>query len=974
MDIIVEGMFLMEIKVGKRISGFLVEKISKVEDISSTGYLFIHEKSGARLLYLENEDENKVFYAAFKTPPKNSCGTAHIMEHSVLCGSEKYPVKDPFNELAKGSINTYLNALTYADKTVYPVASTSEKDFSNLVKVYLDAVFDPLIKKRKEIFMQEGWHYELEQIDYPLKVTGVVYNEMCGALSSPERQLANLINKSIFGDTAYGYESGGDPVEIPNLTYQSFCDFYEYYYHPSNCYLYLYGKLDIESYLTYIDQEYLSKYMKQQRDLEILPVTKIANQIVNDTYSVTKKTERDSYFALNYVVGSSDDTKLCLSMKILSYLLLGTNSSPLKQELGGAGIGKDAEGWFDESMMEPVFSFVVKSAKEEEREKFVEIVKKTLKTIVEKGFDQSLVSGAFHVFEFSLREEDFGYKPKGLYYGLISLLSWIHGKDPCDRMRLWEAFEEIRKEAEYGYFEKLIQLVFLNNDKYTLTAMFSEEGKQQKMEKESQEALAAKKRELSPSQLREIVEQTKHLKEFQQTEEREEDLKKIPMLSKSDLPKYAKEIKITPKKINGSTVVESTAKTNGIVYFRLLFDTSALPRELLSYAGLIGILLGQVSTERYNYRQIPALIDMVTGNISFEATVYQKKQGYLPAIVVDCRVLEKNIEKAFDLIEEIILHSKYEDRILETIRQVLVQEEQSILRNGHIYGAYRALSFKKESMAYREEMRGISFYRFLDQLEKDYKGKKEEIISKIRITAKSIFAKNMFQSFVYCEESTRNAFEKCCTQLKQNLFEPVEKRPVFFQLKSNKEGIQTTSKVQYNIAASDFRDFGWEYKGAMQVMKAIVNREYLWNQVRVLGGAYGSGFSIGRSGSCYFYSYRDPAIEKTYQVYEQTVKFLEKFQADEYTMLKYIIGVIGSLDRPLSKSESAEQVFHYYLLGVTTELLQKERDEILSVSVEEIKKYQQFFLSVFLTAYDVTIGNKEAIEKENAFFDKVELL
>ena len=426
----------MEMNINDCISGFTLINREEIDDINSEGYLFLHKKSGARLMYIENDDDNKVFFISFKTPPEDDCGTPHIIEHSVLCGSEKYPVKDPFNELAKGSLNTYLNALTYSDKTVYPIASRNDKDFSNLMDVYLDAVFNPMILKHKEIFMQEGHHFHMENADDPLEIKGVVYNEMKGAFSDPDRYLDGAANTALFTDSPYMFESGGDPDKIPDLTYEKFIDFYKKQYHPSNSYIYLFGKMDIAEKLEYLDKEYLSAFDRQNFKNDI-KAQKCQNKIIRkeEYYPVIEKNENEAMYAAGFITGKSYDEETSLGYSILSYILMDTNASPVRKSLIESGFCSDTEGWFDSSTMDTVFSIIAKSAKENASEEFENIIRNELGNIVKNGLDAELVNSAVNAFEFMLSEENFGYKPRGLYYGLKAMNSWLHKENPFESFR-----------------------------------------------------------------------------------------------------------------------------------------------------------------------------------------------------------------------------------------------------------------------------------------------------------------------------------------------------------------------------------------------------------------------------------------------------------------------------------------------------------------------------------------------------------
>ena len=471
---------MTELKLNEQYYGFTLEEIEEISDIHSTAYLFFHKQSGARLLYLKNCDNNKVFNVAFKTPPSDDCGTPHILEHSVLCGSRKYEAKDPFNELAKGSLNTFLNAMTYADKTMYPVASCNEKDFHNLMDVYLDAVFFPKIYEKKEIFQQEGWRYLFKEDK--LDITGVVYNEMKGALADPESQLSGVISRAIFGKTTYGFESGGDPKAIPELTYEDFIDFHKSYYHPSNAYFYLYGDLEPLACLQHIHEDYLAHFTAS----DTLPVIKETDclekgMILRDSYAISEEDEESgTYLAYTLKVGKCTDPERIMALQILSYVLLESNASPLKNALMEADVCDETEGWFDSSIYEMVFSIIGKNADPEKMNTFMEIINQECKRLVSEGLPEDLLQSALRKYDFLLREEDYGSTPKGLIYCTRLMKRWLHGENPYDGLRMLKTMETLKKGSRERYFESLLESVFLQNDEKCYVVFTPEKGKKRK--------------------------------------------------------------------------------------------------------------------------------------------------------------------------------------------------------------------------------------------------------------------------------------------------------------------------------------------------------------------------------------------------------------------------------------------------------------------------------------------------------------
>lgn len=632
-----------------------------MEDISATGYLFTHLKSGARLCYIETEDNNKVFSVSFKTPPDNDCGTPHILEHSVLCGSRKYQAKDPFNELAKGSLNTFLNAMTYADKTMYPIASCNEKDFHNMMDVYLDAVFYPNIYTKKGIFLQEGWRYA-DGGNSP-EITGVVFNEMKGALSDPESRLAGVIARSMFGNTTYGMESGGDPDAIPNLTYEAFLDFHRKYYHPSNAYFYLYGDMDVFSCLEHIDSAYLSDFT-ESNDLPVITETSVphAMEWISDTYPA-EENEKDldkGYFAYNIKVGKCTDPKRILAMQLVGYLLLETNASPLKNALRDADVCEEAEGYFDSSTYEMIYSIIAKKGRKQDAEKFKTIVEDVLKDLSIHDFDPELLQGGIKKLEFLLREEDYGSRPKGLIYNTRLMKSWLHGENPFESLRQIEIFEELKAEIKNGYLKQFIKEVLLDNSEKTWIIFMPEEGKQQKDDAAFAEKISARIAAMTPAEKQQLTEDKKALSDFQDTEDTPEILAQIPLLQREDISPEPQKITFTEEKQEDVPFIHLPLQAKGIDYVEICFETNHLPKELVPYSGLLAEVLSKLDTQKTDFAALPKKIDQIFGGLSFSNDIYSKNQQEYRAFVgINFKVLSEDLTKAFDFIKEVIFSSDY---------------------------------------------------------------------------------------------------------------------------------------------------------------------------------------------------------------------------------------------------------------------------------------------------------------------------
>ena len=726
-------------------------KEENLTDIHAKGYLLRHKKSGAKISLISNDDENKVFYIGFRTPVEDSTGVPHIIEHTVLCGSDKFPVKDPFVELVKGSLNTFLNAMTYPDKTVYPVASCNDKDFANLMDVYLDAVFHPNIYKKEEIFKQEGWHYELEDRDAPVTINGVVYNEMKGAFSSPEGVLDRVVLNSLFPDTTYSNESGGDPEVIPELTYEQYLDFHRKFYHPCNSYIYLYGNMDMDEKLEFLDKEYLSHYDKIEVDSAIQLQAPFEKPVtISKPYSIasSESLEDNAYLSYNVAIGTNLESELTLAFDVLDYALLSAPGAPLKQALIDAGIGKDIMGGFDNSTLQPIFSVVAKNANKEDEEKFVGIIEDTLKKIVKDGLNRKSLLAGINSEEFKFREADYGNFPKGLIYGLSCMDSWLYDDDePFLYLKILDVFAALKEKIETGYFEELIQKYLLDNSHKSYVSIEPEKGLNARLEKELEEKLAAYKNGLSEEEIDKLVEETKHLKQYQEEPSPKEDLLKIPMLKRQDMKREAQPLVYEKVSCNGIETIHTNIYSNGIHYLNLMFDISDITEEELPYLGVLKAVLGYMDTEHYNYADLANEINLMTGGISSQINIYadtKKKDSFHAKYEVRSKILYQNLEEGLRLLSEILMGTQITDekRLYEILARIKSRLQMSLSSAGHSVSAMRAMSYFSPVARFNDLVGGIALYRTIAELEEHFEEKKQFLMDKLRSLTEKIFVKN----------------------------------------------------------------------------------------------------------------------------------------------------------------------------------------------------------------------------------------
>ena len=1028
----------------------------ELPDVQSTGYLLRHKKSGARVMLIENEDDNKVFNIAFRTTPFNSTGVAHIMEHSVLCGSEKYPTKDPFVELVKGSMNTFLNAMTYPDKTMYPVASCNDTDFSNLMHVYLDAVFHPNIYHKEEIFRQEGWSYQLENEEDPITINGVVYNEMKGAFSSPDSVVEREMLNALFPDNTYHYESGGDPACIPQLTYEEFLDFHRKFYHPANSYLYLYGKMDFAAHLDWIDREYLVNYEKIAVDSAItMQKPFAAMQKVTRNYSISTEDSLDNATYLSYgaVIGSSVDTRLANAFAVLEYVLLEAPGAPLKEALLEAGIGSDIQGSYDSSTAQPVFSITAKEAEREDEERFLEVIRSSLADIVSKKLDPKAILAAVNLMEFRFREADYGGYPKGLIYGMDVFDSWLYDEDkPFEYLKALGDYAFLKTQTDTGYFEDLIRTYLLENTHTALVMLLPEKGLAAKEEDALAAKLAEMKAGMSEEQIRRIVENTKALRAFQETPSPQEELETIPMLSREDMKKESMPLSNRMVRAeggescesgesrkgssrNGAWVLAHDYDANGIAYFTLLFDASKVPVEDLPYLGILRGVLGFVDTEHFSYGDLSNEINSRTGGITAGVSVYpdiNRPDKVRLAFGMQVRTLFDELPFCFEMLREILLTSnlRQEKRLHDLINKMKSRTGTALQSSGSATAATRCQSHYSAYSALNDAIMGIGGYRTLQEHAENFEQKSALLSEKLESILRILLSGNFLVSYTG-ESGKAEEISRLAGQLQEAIREKVgcgcgdgealESRSESgvagmtadsrdsaagekcekangkrcgedagtdcvadpaqwisyypdLELTPAREGFKTPGNVQYVARGGNFRKAGFAYTGAMKVLRTIMSYEYLWSNIRVIGGAYGCSGSFSRNGDAVFASYRDPHLARTNEVYEGIPEYLESFTVDDRDMTKYVIGTMSDMDIPLSPSMKGNRSLSAFLCGLTLEQLQLERNQVLSITQEDIRALAEPIRAVLAQNCLCVLGNEARIEKAAELFDRMELL
>lgn len=963
------------------LTAYELVKKENLSDIRSTGYLLRHIKTGARIMAIENDDENKVFNIAFRTPPKNSTGVAHIIEHSVLCGSKNFPLKDPFVELVKGSLNTFLNAMTYPDKTCYPVASCNDQDFQNLMHVYLDAVFYPNIYKKEEIFRQEGWNYHLENAEGPLTYNGVVYNEMKGAFSSPDDVLEREIMNSLFPEVTYGCESGGDPDHIPDLTYEEFLDFHRTYYHPSNSYIYLYGNMDMAEKLDFIDKKYLSAFDSLKVDSEIheqKPFDQIRDLVMDYPVAESESEENNSYLAFSVVTGNAMDSLRNTAFDVLDYALLSTPGAPLKKALLDAGIGTDVYGSYEDGIRQTYFDVIAKGADSGRKDEFVSIIRNVLTEIVAKGLDPKALEAGINCMEFRYREADFASYPKGLIYGLDILDTWLYDDEqPFAQVQLIPVFTRLKELKNQGYFEKLIQEYLLDNTHGSVLTLNPSRGLTARKAKVLEEKLSAHLASLSDEEKAELVQKTKDLENYQETPDDPEAAKCIPMLKREDIRKDITPFSNEPLDLDGSLFLYHEVPTNGIAYLDLMFDLKDLPEDKIPYLGLLKSVLGYVDTAHFTYGELTNEINAETGGIMCGVEVYDHAENmdeFHAFFSVRGKTMYPNIDVLFKMIREILNTSSFDNtkRLHEIISQVKSRAQSNLVSAGHSTAVLRAASYASPMAAFQDKMAGIAYYQFIEELDKDFDNCKDRIVSELSELMKEILRPEYLYISYTAERSSLADVQKQVLALKQTLHhETVNKEQTNIVCKKKNEGFTTSGQVQYVAQTGNFRKKGYTYTGALNILKVALSYDYLWTNIRVKGGAYGCMSGFKRSGESFFVSYRDPHLKRTLDVFKGIPEYVRTFAADEREMTKYIIGTISGKDVPRTPKMQGSISRSAWFCGVTEEMAQKERDEILNANESDIQELAPLIEAVLSNNAICVVGSEPTINKEKELFDTV---
>ncbi len=944
-----------------------------IEDIHSNVSLYEHEKTKARVVTLENDMDNLAFGIGFKTPPKDSTGVAHILEHSVLGTNEKYTTKEPFFDLIKTSVATFLNAMTFNDKTIYPFSSKNKKDFYNLLDVYMTSVLFPGIYESKNIFLREGWHYELLNKEDDITINGIVYNEMKGAYSSEDEQIYDGIRLKLFEDSTYGIDSGGNPKNIPDLSYEEFLDFHRKYYHPSNSYIYISGNLDMEEALETIDRDFLSKFEYLDVDSEIiLPPARTKREEFHFEYAAAKEEKNKDYLAIGYNLGRYDNKIDAFMASFMSELLIDSEAAPVKEALLAKGLGEDVYSITQEGLVLD-FNIFSKYTSRDRKDEFVETIESTLRDLVENGIDKDLLRATLNKVEFGIREG--GGANAQIYRFIWAMSNWHYGKTPFEGLDFSNAINFIREKIDTDYFERYIEEKFLQNADSVVMVATPSATKNEKEAKELKERLSAYKASLSDEEIDKLIEETKAFNEFLSKEDSDEDKATLPTLELTDIKPEIEHTKYLVEEYKNSEIMKITQPTNGITFLNFMFDSSFVKEEDLFYYSLLDAFLTKLRTENYSYQELDNIINMNTGGINSKSIVltHNKTGEMLPKFKVTMRVLSDKVEKSFEILEEVLFRTKFDNkkRIKDILLELKSDMDGRVIQMGHIAAANIVKSYYAKDSYYQEVIGGFIFYNRLCDFIENFDKEVDTLIEKLEEYSSNMFNRRGLVVSVTQEENYMDNISEIKKFIDKLTDEEVVTSP--FEFKENKRNVAYTSSANVNYVAKgySYKNIGKEYNGNIAVIKNLVGSDYLYTEIRAKGGAYGQGLLVNQDGDMVATSYRDPHIINTLEVYDKIPEYLKNLKLTDKELKDSIIGSINTFDPNLSPQDKGELAMSRYITGLTEEEVEKNKEECLKTTLEELKEYAEVIEKVMEKEYICVIGNEEKIMEHKELFGEI---
>lgn len=992
---------------GTTCHGFAVERCETVPELDSDAYVLRHTTSGARLLYLACDDENKAFAIGFKTPPADSTGVFHILEHSVLCGSAKFPVKEPFVDLIKSSMQTFLNAMTYPDKTIYPVATTNEQDLYNLMDVYLDAVFNPAIYTKPTIFEQEGWHYELDLPEGEgdgsaaslregtLRYNGVVFNEMKGALSDPMSVLDDAVNAALYPDTAYAHESGGDPRAIPALTYEQFLDTHARHYNPSNSYITLYGDLDVDRALAFLDERYLSQPSAASRRMDAAVAagedpSALAPNPLDVQAPVTCEYKRvemattpeNALVGLGLVLGSALDRKRTIAADILFEALLGSNEAPVKKAILAAGLGGNVVSYTAAESLQPYELIMLQNAQPGVARELRRVFQDACRDLCEHGVPRERLEAIISSNEYDLRQRDYGIAD-GVAIACDALSTWLYDDDAATlALKYGPVYEELRGELDGSYFEDLLRELVLENDHMALVELVPVDAAEGAEGAEAAE-LAAKRDAMTDAELADVVECTAELRAAQEAEDTPEAKATLPRLRVSDIGEARPEPPLVVDTTAPIPCLRHGIPTNRLAYAMQYFDLSCVAFEDLPYATLLCRLLKQLPTSEHSAEELDNLLAGKLGFLSFTTEVMTQPEvdGVRPYLLVSAGALSEKIDALASLPREVwsstLLADADADRVRDVLTQIRIGLEQGFINNGHSAALGRAMSYSSPSAVVREQLSGVDFYLFLRDLLDHFDERLDGLRAKLAELAGRIFvADGCLASFTGSDEDF-NAYWADAGDLGLGAGDGADAGRDALVVPTpcdRHEAFVIPSDICFAARACDPRRLGIDVTGAWAVAANALSYDYLWNEIRVKGGAYGCGFRAAGERQTAFYTYRDPAIDPSIERVERAGAWLGSFEPDEAAFEGFIVSCVSGMDAPVKPYALTKRRNTTYLAGLDPHAREERRAQMLAATPGELRTLGADVTRIAAESPTCVFGGRDVIAKSNAGFNVVDLL
>jgi len=921
-------------KINELIKGFKVKRVEKIDEIKATMYELEHIKTTARLIYLDREDENKTFSIGFKTIPTDDTGVFHILEHSVLNGSDAYPVKEPFVDLLKGSLNTFLNAMTFPDKTVYPISSRNDKDFINLMRVYLDAVFHPLVVSScPNVFRQEGWHYEINNKEYDPIFKGVVLNEMKGAYASADEIVNNEVMKALFPDSPYKYSSGGDPECIPNLSYEQFCDAHKKFYSPANSYIFLDGKMDIENVLGIIDDEYLSHYDASGENITIVTQKPVHPKDISIEYEIGENedsTNKDR-ICYGYVCGKYDETEVIVGLQLLSTVLCSTNESIIKKAIIDAGLGEDVSFDVQDGTYQTLVTINIINTDASKEAEITKVLTDTINKVISEGLNKQEIEACLNKAEFIAKERDFGGAPTGIVYDILALQTWLYGGDPIDGILIEKVYKSLREKINTDFYKNLLKDYIINNPhQVKVIAKASNTIGKKKIEKEKERCHQAKLN-WSNEELDEMIQFNKDFANWQSLIDTPEQKATLPKLHISDITSYPKKLEVEVK----DNILIHKDDANGIRYVRMYFDATDFNEHDIQLFSILEKLLGCTASKNYQTNALATQMRSILGDFSISLGETHKYVDNIETIqaIVSFACLDINTDKAIELVKEIILNSLLDDEtaILNIIKQTKQGIQMMFSSRGNQFASKRVKAMFSIDGVVSEYFEGYKFYEYIKKIDETFDSCKALLLKELKELVSKIFVKERVTISI-----TGNYDDTIPTKLMNMLPHGQPSKKITLKtLPISQEAIVIPSQVGYAVTGYDVKDFIKNY-GSSIVLTNILTYDYLWTNVRVKGGAYGCGFQTKRTGEAIFYSYRDPNPSSSLDIFANTSNYIKDFIKETDDIENYIIGAYGSFDPLLTVRTASAIADKYYFAQTKYEDICQIHNEILHTTKDDI--------------------------------------